>query len=117
MSEKTIAAYLEGMKDAEEFLHTLGFRRLSSRRKGWLFIDKFIRGTTVIEFLFGPPEWHCEIVVEIAGRAVGSRDLVSNPKAEEWIEDNKDNVENACGLGSEPLWWARLFAHSLSWIE
>ena len=118
MSEETIANYLEGVKDAEDYLSNRGFRRISSQRKGWLCIDKFIRGNTVVKFLFGPPEWHCEVVVQVDGRAIESKDLVSNPRADDLIQAIRDNVEEgAQGVRSEPLWWAKLIELSLPSIE
>jgi hypothetical protein len=114
MSEDTIAKYLEGVKDAGDFLSTLGFQRLSSRRKGALCIDKFVRRTTIVRFLFGPPEWHCEVVLEIAGRTVESKDLLNHPLVIEWMRENKENMgKDRIDVRVEPLWWAKLVGRYL----
>jgi hypothetical protein len=121
MSENTIAKYLDGMRNLEASLLLLGFQRLSSKRKGPLCIHKFIRRTTVIELLFGPPEWRTELVIQTAKQKFEDKDLFAMPAVMDWAKEYareyKDNHTDEPDIDAELMWLGKLLELVLPLIE
>ena len=114
MSEDTIARYLNAISRIEPRLRSLGFQRLSCKRKGPLCITKFIKRTTLVEFLFGPPEWHAEMFVRTTKGRFALKDLLDIPLVADWSNANGDDE---VGVEAEVSWYASLLELSLPSIE
>lgn len=109
--------FLEGIADSEKTLFPMGFRRQSFRENGPAFFVEYKRADTVVEFLFGPPEWHVEIVIHTANRKLALAELLQIPSISKWYDERSASIKGECDPKCELAFYVDLVSFSLPIIE
>ncbi len=109
----TTEEFLSGIGEIDEILSAMGFRRHSLRRLGLACFVEFKRRETVVEFLFGPPEWHVEMIIHTLHGKHTLADLLNVPRILEWADETDDSEPSLQDAKDELLWYVRLLKFAL----
>lgn len=86
----SIDDFLELLNKEEHSLIDMSFRRLRVERKGlYAVYVSYEHGNTSVKFMYGPPEYHVEIVVYNSGERYGFNDLLDLPAVAEWFQNRR----------------------------
>ncbi len=106
--------FLDSAREIGVSLAVEGFRLDSIKELGYARFVTFKKGETVVEFLFGPPEWNPEMIVYTAKGKFAFEDLFAIPEISDWLNENR-YVQSGSrrDIYSEMLWSLKLLKASL----
>ena len=117
IKDKLTVEFLAGIKEIESVLFLLNFYPYSFEEKGLAYFVKFIRGNSIVEFLFGPADWDIEIIIFTLKGKFTFKDLLQIPAIEEWVNINRYKQDNGRNVKNELLWFVELLKTILPIIE
>lgn len=117
MMDKLTKEYVDGMKEIDKILSLFGFRQSSLEKKGVAYFIAYKRGETLVQFLFGPPDWDTEMIIYISTEKFAFKDLLQIPAIAKWVDENRYTQENGRSIRNELLWDVELLKFSLPIIE
>lgn len=114
---KLTEEFLAGIKEIESILYSMHFHPHSFEEKGAAYFIKYKRGQSIVEFLFGPSDWHVEMLIFTSKRKFSFGDLLQIPAIAGWVRSNEYKPEKTTNVKGELLWFVELLKVSLPIIE
>ncbi len=113
MSTETQELFIKSLKDLEKVLNDIGLSHLSTTKKGYAtFVDYKGKDDTLVTFIFGPSDWHVEILLETNERKYALQDLLQIPSVTQWTRENKFQKKTNDRIKDEVIW----FVHFLKFV-
>jgi hypothetical protein len=118
IKDKLTEEFLIAIHDIEIVLLSLLFKKHSFFEKGLAYYIEYKKGkNTKVKFLFGPPEWHIDIVIHTSKGDFEFKDLLNVTEINRWVNDNRYKQENGRNIKNELLWFVELLKVSLPFAE
>ena len=117
MIDEQTKDFLNTLNCIENPLSKYKFELLSVEEKGFAYFIKYKRKETVVEFLFGPPEFQVEILIKTTKGSFAFRDLLKNSHIIAWVNNNRYTQSGNRNIKNEILWFVQLLNFSLPFIE
>jgi hypothetical protein len=90
MSTQSQETFIQSIKEVETRLTDIGLSHLSTTKKGYAtYIDFKSTDKTQVSFMFGPSDWHVEIVFTANDKKYEFKDLLQIHAVAQWTRDNK----------------------------
>lgn len=90
MSTQAQDTFIHLIKDMESELTHIGFSHLSTTKKGYAtYVDYKSAENIHASFMFGPSDWHVELVLRKDEKNYELKDLLQIPSIAEWIRNSK----------------------------
>jgi hypothetical protein len=106
--EKLNEEFLIALSRAEQALTEIGFTRDKYIEKGYAQFVYFKSKSAKVEFLFGPSDWHVDMIIYVSNKQYSFGDLLKIPAVLEWVNNNRYKEENGRHLQKEILWFIEL---------
>ena len=118
IKDKLTEEFLIALDDIEIVLDSLFFKKYSFFEKGLAYyIEYKKKKNTKVKFLFGPPEWHIDMIIHTAKGDFEFKDLLAIPEISKWVNNNRYRQENDRIVKIELLWLIELLKISLPFVE
>lgn len=118
IKDKLTEDFLKALNEIEIVLLTLLFKRHSFLEKGLAYYIEYRKeNNTRVEFLFGPSDWDIEMTIYTSKDKFAFKDLLSIPKINRWVSDNRYKQGNGRNVKNELLWFVELLKVSLPLVE
>jgi hypothetical protein len=121
MSTQSQETFIQSIKDIETQLTDIGFSHLSTTKKGYAtYIDFKSTDKTQVLFMFGPSDWHVEIVFTTNDKKYNFGDLLQIPSVAHWVSDNKFQLKTNDKIKDEVDWFVDLLTFVVKakpWIK
>ena len=105
--------FLRALNSSEFALSEMGFEGPNYVEKGYAQFVYFNSTNVKVEFLFGPPEWHVDMLIYVSDKKYSLGDLLKIPVILEWVNNNRYKEENGKNILAEILWFVDLLKVSL----
>lgn len=116
MKDLLTEEFLQSIREIEGIFSAMYFKQYSFEEKGRLYIIQYKSLDTIVEFLFGPPEFQIEMIVYVGNKKYAFRDLLQFSKVAEWVKSNRYVQRNGRSLKDEMLWFSELLKFSLPFL-
>jgi hypothetical protein len=113
MKDNLTSEFLQSLNEVESILHSMLFEKHSHVDKGNVHFVQYKSGETVIEFVFGSPEFQVEILIFTSKGKYTFGDLLQIPEVATWVSKNRYVEERGRVLKNEILWFLELLKVSL----
>jgi len=117
IKDKLTEEFLQAQKEIEGILLAMLFKQHYFLKKGLAYFIEYKKGSTVVEFIFGPSDWDVEMIIYIRNQKYAFKDLLEIPAIKTWVNDNRYKQENGRNVNNELLWFVELLKVSLPIIE
>ncbi len=117
ISENLNQEFLRALKEVQKILEEMSFVKHSFNEKGYAYYAQYKKHNTIVEFLFGAPEFQIEMIIYTSKGKYAFRDLIKTPFIEKWVNDNRYVQMSERKISSELLWFVDLLKVSLTEIE
>ena len=117
MTDELTESFLNSLMEAEIILLEEGFEKYSFLKKGFAYYSQFKRKTSIVEFMFGPPEFQIEPVIYTKKGKFEFKDLLLIDDISDWIKENRYTQAKERNLKNEIDWLLKLIKISLPLIE
>jgi hypothetical protein len=117
IKDKLTEDFLVGIKEVQNILATMHFYPHSFEEKGAAYFIKYKRGSSIIEFLFGPSDWDVEMIIFTLKGKFAFKDLLQFAVILKWVHDNRYMQANGRNVKNELLWAIKLLKVALPIIE
>jgi hypothetical protein len=108
--------YEVALKEVEPILSSMGFKP-HPYNQGYPYYIKYKHGDTIIMFMYGPSDWHVEIVLFTAKGKFNIADLMKFPTIADWVYGKKFISSSENPIVNELLWNIELMKIALLFIE
>jgi hypothetical protein len=115
--DKITSDFLGSLNECEEILFAMSFKSHSFYENGPSYFIKYKRKNTIVEVLFGPPEFEVEMIIFTAKDKFAFKDLLQIAAIVAWVNDNRYIETNGRNIKNELLWFIDLLKFSLPIIE
>ncbi len=106
MSTQTQDTFINSLKDIESDLSDIGITHLLTTKKGYAtYVDYKSADNIHVSFIFGPSDWHVELVLRKNGIKYELKDLFQIPSIAEWIRCNKFQEQTGNRIKNEIAWF------------
>lgn len=109
--------FVKSLQEAEYLLNRIGFIQSHFERQGYAVFVDFNKQTTTVTFMFGPPEWHVEMIILTPKQRYAFKDVLQMPIIAEWVNENNFSQEDENYIKSEILWFIKLLKFALPFLE
>ena len=109
--------FLSFLAESEPRLEQMGFTRANVRLKGSATYVEYSGINSSVLLMYGPSEWHVEMVITIGSQRYKFKDLLQFPEIVEWWDEYKSLRPNTNPLQSEVIWCTDLLAFALGLIK
>lgn len=117
IKDKITEDFLRALEEIESVLFEMSFAKDSFVKKGLAYFVQFKRDNSIVEFLYGPPDFHIEMIIYTSKGKFAFRDLLQIPKISKWVEENRYVQVNDRNVRDELMWFIELMKVSLKDIE
>ena len=117
IKDKLTEEYLQAQQEIEAILLDMLFQRHSFIEIGFAYFIQYKKDDTIIEFIFGPPEFQIEMIIFISERKYAFRDLLQIPIISEWVNTNRYVQRNNRNVKDELLWFLKLMKFSMPVLQ
>jgi hypothetical protein len=117
VKDKLTQDFLKALEEVERVLSLISFVKHSFQEKGLAYFVEFKKHNTIVEFLFGPPEFQIEMIIYTSKGKFAFRDLLEIPVVRKWVDDNRYVQLNERNIKNELMWFVELMKVSLKEVE
>ncbi|QQS42841.1 MAG: hypothetical protein IPM63_07875 [Acidobacteriota bacterium] len=117
VKDDTTRHFLEAMNEVEVILSSDSFVKRSITEKGLACWVEFANESVLVEFSFGPPEWHVNMIIRVSNMKYEFKDLLKIPVVNEWVRKNRHKQRDLSNIRDELMWFVELMKISLREIE
>ena len=117
IKDKLTEEFLQALKEVEGVLSKMLFMKHSFFEKGFAYYIQFKRDRTIVEFIFGAPEFQVEIIIYTSKGEFAFKDLLEIPSISNWVENNRYVQKDGRNVKNELLWGIELMKVSLTKVE
>ena len=89
VKDKLTEDFLKALKEVESVLLLISFVKHSLQEKGLAYFVEFKKGSTVVEFLFGPPEFKIEMIIYTLKGKFAFREMLEIQAIGKWVNENR----------------------------
>ncbi|HVW94863.1 MAG TPA: hypothetical protein VHA56_02750 [Mucilaginibacter sp.] len=116
MSDEQTLDFLSAIRDANVRLISRSFKRYSYKEKGYTYYIRFKKEDSIVEFIWGPPEFQIEMILYVGSLKYAFKDLLKIPEIGRWVSSNRYKQGDKRNVKSEMLWFLDLLQISLEVI-
>lgn len=117
VKDKLTEEFLQALKEVEGIFSIMSFIKHSFVERGFAYFVQFKKSNTIIEFLFGAPEFQIEMIIHTSNDEYAFKDLLEIPAVEKWVNENRYVQLNKRNIRDELMWFIELVKVSLIEVE
>lgn len=117
IKDKLSKDFLEALEAVESIFFMLSFVKHSFQEKDFTYYLEFKKDTTIVELLFGPPEFQLEMIIYTTKGEFELKDLFEIPVIRKWVNNNRYIQLNDRNIKDELVWFIELMKVSLAEVE
>lgn len=99
--------------EVEPILLGMSFTKCSYIKKGYAYYVEYKKGDSIVKFMYGPSEYHVEMVIYIPNRKFELKDLLEIPEVASWANNYRHVQFDENIIKNELLWYIELMKFSL----
>lgn len=115
--DKLADDFLKAQPEVEKILSAMLFTSSPVFEEGFSCSIQYRREDTVVEFQYGPPEYHIDMVIYSLKGKFMFRDLMQISTISDWVGKNRYQNAGRRIIKDELLWFVELLKISLPLIE
>jgi hypothetical protein len=105
--------FLAALNSSEDVFSEISFEKDRYIEKGYAQYVYYKNKNVKAEFLFGPPDWHIDMIIYVSNKKYSFADLLKIPVILDWVNNNRYKQENSRNIQNELLWFIDLLRVSL----
>ena len=117
LPDKSSPKFEAAVREIEPTLLGIGFKPYSFERKGPAYYIRYKHDDTIVMFMYGPSDWHVEVVLLTAKGKFNIGNLMKFPTIADWVYGKKFISNNENPVVNELLWNIELMKISLPFIK
>ena len=117
IKDESTEQFLIGLQEIQPILLEMSFGQYSLLKKGFAYYARFRKDEVVVEFIFGPPDYHLYMIIYTKQGKFSFGDLLQIPTVLEWVNNNRYMQSDKANIENELFWFVELLTFSLKIIE